>query len=1787
MLFVADRGVAQCGLESPVNFRDARANFTYIRVNNASNDDLSSPSQGICQIDLKFRHEVVGDIDLILVSPLGRNYPLIQKGGSRSTDGTVWDISFVPCSQEAKPDQGGFIKPEWDSDQPWGQNQIYNGTYHPETCLSTIDIGPVNGIWTIIMRDNTATGTGRLDEFEITFCDDGGIECDVCEVYGGVTPRDTIKACGGQARLSEIAFEPNFGSRPPDPAIFDFLYVVVNDGRIFQISEAPDLTSATKGDYLVFGLTIDRQDRDTIFSYLGGPSSTLFNKLNVARLNHCGALASGVKVYSILSDPDPLVVVEEYICEGTMLMFNGQEITAPGLYTAHLISSVGCDSIVELRVKSFVLDRGITNPGIIGCGNKPLTLSWQNRQFEDEPSYRWFTRDGSILAGDRTPNASIDLPGTYWLVVGQNGCFDTVSTSVLDDGTMPTLLVDDVVMDCHANVANISPNTNAIGFQWTGPFGFTSTDRDIVISEPGDYTLLARGVNCSVRKTISVSADFVRPLDVAASGALIRCSGDSVQIHANSTTQDVEYRWEGPNGFTATEANPWVSSEGRYTVFVGNPDNGCAEVRDVNVQTLITKPSITLTGAVLDCQNLRKPILTTVDDPFATFTWTGPAGFFSESKNPVVDMPGKYNVQIIDENQCVYYDSVSVIVDTIKPTVNAADVFLNCTQAIFQLSAGYTSVHPPEFRWSGPGGFLSTTLDTSGTQAGRYNIRVRDPVNGCAVSQVIEVFTDPRQPVITATNKVINCERSVDTLIVTSQCVGGCTVLWEGPGNFSSTEDTVETDVLGSYTVMVTDTTNNCSSLASVNVVNRATPYVRNVNNVPVGCTTDGRLTLARPDLFREILWRDLNNDQISTSPRMLLDVPTSVELVTTDTRGCVESDTFEVGLAEDQPQVDIIANQFDCQRDRVTLDVDLQPYSKGAIASYLWTLPDGSTSSEANPRAAQAGDVSVRLTLSNGCQGVGVGILTTDYEEPQAIAMGGGFRCRDAGRELGLDVDRPPLATHWSGPNGFESFDETPLVAVPGMYTLLVVGANGCETRDTAEVYYSDVLPAVEAFGDTVTCLDTAANVVFVTNAAAGFQFEWIDPGGRVNGNREIITTLPGTYTLMLTDTNQCRVITQAFVQVDTVTFGHEIRSTLVSCRVDSSFLLLDTVYPHLDYRWEFDSMIVSRVHEPLVRNGGLYTLITTNTNGCERVISHQVEADTVSPYFELRDFELNCRTRRFNILPIPINGQWDYSWSGPGDFSSTHIRPLITAAGVYQLTNTAKNGCTHTATSTVTASFETPEIIVDSTFIPCNGSPAQLLFETPDSLQETNWFGPDQFYSDADTVDVNIAGTYYLLVKGLNGCEKLDSMFVSADPLLPTLDVNVLHINCERDLGLIEISAADIVAFDYVISGTNTLVTSAQSLQISIPDDFIVRAIHRETSCEQRVEVTLIADTLRPSVDIQERDSIVCDHREIRLASQVDTLVEYQWSTIDGHIIGANDGAVIRLDQPGLYHLMVRNEANGCTNLDMIQVSEKINNLRHLAFDIEDADCHGADDARILVTGVVGGTGPYEYSINGQYFSDRPIFDFLAPGAYPLYVRDVNGCLYDTTMQIGRVPLFFVTLDVDQVVVDLGQELDLSVTTDLPDREIYSVEWTGESRTHCDLCLDTTLVPLRNHWLLVSLNSEQGCLVSDSVFIRVRDPGGIFVPNAFTPNSDGVNDVAKVFVGPNIDRIELFEIYDRWGNNMFRAFDYMPDAPIGEWDGRLRNGELTPATYVYVVRARDIVGNTKFRKGSIVLLK
>src|SRR5690606_905501 len=118
---------------------------------------------------------------------------------------------------------------------------------------------------------------------------------------------------------------------------------------------------------------------------------------------------------------------------------------------------------------------------------------------------------------------------------------------------------------------------------------------------------------------------------------------------------------------------------------------------------------------------------------------------------------------------------------------------------------------------------------------------------------------------------------------------------------------------------------------------------------------------------------------------------------------------------------------------------VQLQGTGNG---SFAWTGPNGFTSPDQNPEVSAAGTYTLIVTGTNGCTSTAAPKVGMEHDLPGAQAAGGLIDCETQAVTLAGSGNG---SFAWSGPNGFASIEQNPVVSTVGLYTLTVTGGNGC----------------------------------------------------------------------------------------------------------------------------------------------------------------------------------------------------------------------------------------------------------------------------------------------------------------------------------------------------------------------------------------------------------------------------------------------------------------------------------------------------------------------------------------------------------------------------------------------------------------------------------------------------------------------------------------------------------------------------------------------------------------------
>lgn len=287
------------------------------------------------------------------------------------------------------------------------------------------------------------------------------------------------------------------------------------------------------------------------------------------------------------------------------------------------------------------------------------------------------------------------------------------------------------------------------------------------------------------------------------------------------------------------------------------------------------------------------------------------------------------------------------------------------------------------------------------------------------------------------------------------------------------------------------------------------------------------------------------------------------------------------------------------------------------------------------------------------------------------------------------------------------------------------------------------------------------------------------------------------------------------------------------------------------------------------------------------------------------------------------------------------------------------------------------------------------------------------------------------------------------------------------------------------------------------------------------------------------------------------------------------------LEIDDIGTYYVIA--ERSGCLQIDtFIILPDSI----ILDLEVFDIDCVGQDSGLVKAT-VVGGTPPYEYSVNMAPFDVISDFDNLAPGNFRIAARDQNGCSDLKNAIIDLPPPVTVNLGADQTIC-LGDSTGIITQVNIDPTEVDSAVWTALDDPNCPGCLEQIVRPVTTTTYAVRIKSTDGCSGLDSVTVMVQPKRPIYVPSAFSPNNDGINDEFLLYSRPHlVTAVRIFQVFDRWGNLVFEQRDFAPNDPEFGWDGIFRGKRMNPAVFAWHAEVEFIDGFIEKVKGDVTLLK
>lgn len=311
------------------------------------------------------------------------------------------------------------------------------------------------------------------------------------------------------------------------------------------------------------------------------------------------------------------------------------------------------------------------------------------------------------------------------------------------------------------------------------------------------------------------------------------------------------------------------------------------------------------------------------------------------------------------------------------------------------------------------------------------------------------------------------------------------------------------------------------------------------------------------------------------------------------------------------------------------------------------------------------------------------------------------------------------------------------------------------------------------------------------------------------------------------------------------------------------------------------------------------------------------------------------------------------------------------------------------------------------------------------------------------------------------------------------------------------------------------------------------------------------------------------VCEGSTITLTATGGS--QYAWNGPNGYTGSGSPLPLsnIQLNQAGKYYVRVTNAA-GCGNTDSTIIG--INPAPFATTSFPNASICKGDSVQLIAAG-----GPPYQWIPFTGLSDVNIYNPKASPAlttvYSVIVTNQFSCRDTATITINIVNKPVIDAGPDKVMLQ-GQIIQLS-GTDTGNGNTY--EWSPASYINDIYSLQPFVNPPADARYILKAVSSLGCgTSSDTVFVKVYN--AIFIPNAFSPNADGVNDTWNIPSLGAYPNFELF-IFDRYGQLIFQT----RNIPIA-WDGTYKGKPCTNGVYTYLINTGN---NKEMIKGTVMIIR
>ena len=639
------------------------------------------------------------------------------------------------------------------------------------------------------------------------------------------------------------------------------------------------------------------------------------------------------------------------------------------------------------------------------------------------------------------------------------------------------------------------------------------------------------------------------------------------------------------------------------------------------------------------------------------------------------------------------------------------------------------------------------------------------------------------------------------------------------------------------------------------------------------------------------------------------------------------------------------------------------------------------------------------------------------------------------------------------------------------------------------------------------------------------------------------------------------------------------------------------------ISWQWNFgDSTVqssgVSGTVAHLYNNPGSYyaALTVTDESGC-KFTSASTLSDSI--YVTGPKAFFNPPPVSYITLPIDVKDSTnkyqsyatEYSWDfGDGNFSSNAAPvPVYKTPGEYTIqliVKDALNGCADTASHPISIKDFKADFTLDSSYLSPNNCPPILVKLKNTSVNYTNvkWdFGdgtpaenleqPSHIYEKPGKFIIRL---YAYGPQGLVAT-KTDSVTVKRPDAVITVDKKE---GCIGHVPVFKASVKNAVSFTWDFGDGTVLLLSDSVVdhkynQPGTYKPFLVLTDSNgcKSSPSLKENIVIRQD---PPVTFLPDAPVICRGSAVRIIAS--GAVNYQWLPAPG-ISRLDSAATIASPLNNIIYTVKIKDDIGCTNTDSVKVTV----IQPLTVSITQPApvCLGKTTKLIA-----NGGSFYSWINKKEDFNNPEIAEPLVkPTATTEYIvtgSDAYRCFTDTaivTVQVLQLPSVSIAPVAEAVA---GNPISLNSITG---NDVIKWRWSPAERLSCNTCPSPIATPIVSSVYTVTVTDKNGCSSAADVNIKMKcEESIVMIPNAFSPNNDGVNDV---FIFRGISIVKRLQIYNRSGNVIFEKTNFAAGDRSNGWDGTYRGEPQPPGTYIYFAEIECAAGFSFFKKGTLVLVK